>query len=127
MTVQVFGAQYSTCTQRVLAVLHELGVQYSLEFVDMSKGEHKNPGFVDLHHPFGIIPAIEDDGVKLFESRAICRYLVDKYGQSEQKSLLPSKAAGAVGYGLYEQALSIEYSYFDPSMKSLSYELLFKQ
>lgn len=41
MSVKVFGAQYSTCTQRVLAVLHELGVQYHLEFVDMTKGEHK--------------------------------------------------------------------------------------
>lgn len=41
MAVKVYGARYSTCTQRVLAVLHELDVQYDLEFIDMTKGEHK--------------------------------------------------------------------------------------
>lgn len=41
MAVKVYGAPYSTCTQRVLAVLHELGMQYDLHFVDMTKGEHK--------------------------------------------------------------------------------------
>ncbi|KAF3024959.1 Glutathione S-transferase F10 [Neopestalotiopsis sp. 37M] len=93
----------------------------------MTKGEHKNPDFVNSHHPFGVIPAIEDGGVRLFESRAICHYLVEKYGRSEEASLLPLAEASAVDHGLFQQALSIEYSYFDPSMKSLSYELLFKK
>ncbi|KAI4595200.1 Glutathione S-transferase F10 [Pestalotiopsis sp. 9143b] len=127
MAVKVYGARYSTCTQRVLAVLHELDVQYGLEFVDMTKGEHKSPGFVQSHHPFGVIPVIEDDGVRLFESRAICRYLVEKYSQTQHESLVPLTPADAATHGLYEQALSVEYSYFDPAMKTLSYELLFKQ
>lgn len=87
----------------------------------------QNPDFVNSHHPFGVIPAIEDGGVRLFESRAICHYLVEKYGRSEEASLLPLAEASAVDHGLFQQALSIEYSYFDPSMKSLSYELLFKK
>lgn len=41
MSIKLYGATYSTCTQRVLLVLETLGLQYELASIDMMKGEHK--------------------------------------------------------------------------------------
>ncbi|KAJ3549717.1 hypothetical protein NM208_g357 [Fusarium decemcellulare] len=125
MTLTLYGSLQSTCTKRVLLVLRELGVtDYRLSNIEMQKGEHQEPSYVQDFHPFGRIPVLDDDGTRLFESRAICQYLVAKYGSGgaldKQTQTLPELAT-------YEQAASVEYSYFDPSMKSLAYENIFKK
>jgi glutathione S-transferase len=58
------------------------------------------------------------------ESRAISRYLELKY-KGKGTELIPSKNAGAVG--LFEQAASIETSYFDPYAGGIVYERAFKK
>jgi len=58
------------------------------------------------------------------ESRAICRYLELKY-KGKGTELIPSKDVAA--QGLFEQAASIETSYFDPSASQIIYELVFKK
>jgi glutathione S-transferase len=74
-------------------------------------------------HPFGWIPVLDDDGTPLFESRAICEYLVAKYGP---KSALTRRTDQSYPeLATYEEAASVEYSYFDPAMKTLAYEKLF--
>ncbi|KAF2647733.1 glutathione S-transferase [Lophiostoma macrostomum CBS 122681] len=121
MAITVFGASYSTRTQRVLFVLEKLGLAYELQNVNMQKGEHRSPGFVASHHPFGKLPAIQDDGIKLFESRAIARYLVAK--QPGPLSVPTDLAA----IGQFEEAASVEYSYFDPAVSKLGWEKIFKK
>jgi glutathione S-transferase len=59
--------------------------------------------------------------VKLFESRAICRYLAKEY-LGEIDMLGPES-----GLALFEQAASVEYSYFEPPIKGLAYEKMFKK
>lgn len=39
--ITLHGAVYSTCTQRVLLTLHELGLEYRLQPIEMKEGEHK--------------------------------------------------------------------------------------
>ncbi len=58
------------------------------------------------------------------ESRAICRYLELKY-KGKGTELIPTKNAAA--QGLFEQAASIETSYFDPHASGLVYEQVFKK
>ncbi|OOQ90657.1 putative glutathione S-transferase [Penicillium brasilianum] len=82
-------------------------------------GDWNDPTYVAEKHPFARIPAFEDDSTKLFESRAICRYLANKYSLD----ILGPES----GLGLFEQAASVEYSYFDPPMKNLAYEKIFKR
>ena len=84
-----------------------------------------NTEYIEDQHPFRLIPALEDDGFKIFEFRAICKYLLAKYGKGHE---LHNDAQGsAAEIGAYEQALSIEYSYFQPTILGLAYEIMFKK
>ena len=65
---------------------------------------------------------VEDDGFKVYESRAIARYLTAKYGKGS--TLLPP-TTDVKAYGRFEQAASIEYSAFDPSASGLAAERVF--
>ena len=58
------------------------------------------------------------------ESRAICRYLETKY-KGEGTELIPSKDVKA--QSLFEQAASIETSYFDPYASAIVFERAFKK
>ncbi|KAL5603718.1 hypothetical protein FOVSG1_006468 [Fusarium oxysporum f. sp. vasinfectum] len=91
----------------------------------MQKGEHHEPNYVQKFHPFGRIPVLQDDGIRLFESRAICQYLVAKYGPGS--ALHKRTEQNFAELATYEQAASVEYSYFDPTVKSLAYENIFKK
>ncbi|KAG8725004.1 hypothetical protein FRC09_010208, partial [Ceratobasidium sp. 395] len=123
--VKLHGIQYSTCTRRVLTTANEIGVKVNLIPVDLAKGEHKTEEFIATKQPFGIIPVLEDeDGFQVYESRAISRYLVAKYGNGS--SLLPPPT-DLKKYALFEQAASIEYSSFDPPCSGLVFERMFAE
>lgn len=59
-------------------MLEELGVPYELVTVELLKGQHKRPDYLEIH-PHGAVPALIDGSVRMFESAAICLYLADKF------------------------------------------------
>ena len=60
--------------RRVRVFLAEKGIEMSFEQVDISKGEHKAPGFSKIN-PMQRVPVLVlDDGTVIAESIAICRY-----------------------------------------------------
>ncbi|WP_148864403.1 glutathione S-transferase family protein [Marinobacter fonticola] len=68
---------------KVTVALDEMGVEYNLIAVDLSKGEQKTPEFLSMN-PNGRIPVIVDrdnDDFVVFESGAILIYLGEKYGK----------------------------------------------
>ncbi|WP_166263430.1 glutathione S-transferase family protein [Marinobacter caseinilyticus] len=68
---------------KVTVALDEMGVEYNLIPVDLSKSAQKTPEFLELN-PNGRIPVIVDrdnDDFVVFESGAIMIYLAEKYGQ----------------------------------------------
>jgi len=67
-------------------LLEELGVPYDLVSLDMAKKEHKSAEYLKIH-PHGVVPALVDDNIVMFESAAICLYLADKY---PDKNLAPT-------------------------------------
>jgi len=107
MVIKLYGFPPSHCTRRTALI-----------------DEHKAATFLE-RQPFGQVPYIDDDGFRLFESRAIARYLVTKYGGKES-SLLPDRS-DVDTFALFEQAASIELSNFDPYMNALSWEVIFKK
>ncbi|CAE6461993.1 unnamed protein product [Rhizoctonia solani] len=118
VTVKLYGYTYSTCTHLVWATAKEIGVDVQFVTIDLAKGEHKDPKFIENLNPFGMVPVLEDeDGTQIFESHAISRYLVAKYAPGS--TLLPDPS-NVRSYGLFEQAASIEYSIFDPCGRSIT-------
>lgn len=63
----------------VLMFLEEKGAVIDRAFVDIMKGENRQPDFV-AKNPFGQVPLLEmDDGGYLSESTAICGYIEEKF------------------------------------------------
>ncbi|PKK75875.1 glutathione S-transferase [Rhizophagus irregularis] len=124
MTITVFGHPASTCTLVVLHNLKELGLSY--EFVKPSSFEEiKTPEYIATKHPFGRIPSLSDDGFHIYESRAIIRYLINKYqGTKTSTILIPSDVHKAA---LVDQFISVETSYYSPHLSKLVYQLVFKK
>jgi glutathione S-transferase len=76
--VKLYGTSKSR-SARTLWALEELGVKYEHIPTEVSKA--KGPEHLKVN-PNGHIPALEDDGVVLFESQAINLYLAEKYGKN---------------------------------------------
>ncbi|KAJ7775494.1 glutathione S-transferase [Mycena metata] len=105
----------------VAMVLAEKGIPYEPIFVDLDKKETKTPEFLAMH-PFGQVPVIDDDGFILYESRAIGRYLAEKYAD-RGPALLPT---GLQAKAIFEQAASVESSNFAPAFLKVVREALVK-
>jgi len=77
--------------QKISIVLEEMDIPYTLNVVDLGKGEQKTEAFLNLN-PNGRIPVIVDreaGDFAIFESGAILLYLAEKTGK-----LLPADAKG---------------------------------
>src|SRR5258708_24069116 len=65
---------------KVALFLEESGLPYELAPVDTRKGDQFKPEFLKVN-PNGKVPAIDDDGVFVFDSNARLLYLSAKTGQ----------------------------------------------
>jgi GSH-dependent disulfide-bond oxidoreductase len=65
---------------KVALFLEESGLPYELVPVDTRKGEQFKPEFLDIN-PNAKTPAIDDDGIRVFDSNAILLYLAEKTGK----------------------------------------------
>jgi GST-like protein len=65
---------------KVSLFLEETGLPYELAPIDSMKGEQHSAAFLAIN-PNGKVPAIEDNGVRVFDSTAILLYLAEKSGQ----------------------------------------------
>ncbi len=84
--------------RKVSIALEELGVPYELERIDINAPEHPTPEFLAIN-PNHKIPAIDDDGLVIWESGAILLHLAEKHGK-----LLPADPVG--------RSEAIQYAFF---------------
>ena len=67
-------------SERIVWLCEELGIDYTLKLYDRRADNRLAPDEYKALHPMGIAPVIEDDGLVLGESGAICDYINAKYG-----------------------------------------------
>ncbi|KAJ7058461.1 glutathione S-transferase [Mycena amicta] len=94
----------------VALVLAEKQIPFQHVPINMARQENKSPEHL-ARQPFGQVPAIDDDGFVLYESRAICRYLAEKYPEHGPR-LVPGPTASIQERALFEQAASVEFADF---------------
>jgi len=67
-------------SMKVVLLLEELGLLYTIRPVDIFKGEQHEPNFRRIN-PNGKLPAVVLDGTVLFDSHAILLYLAETHGR----------------------------------------------
>ncbi|KAJ6785342.1 hypothetical protein PWT90_02609 [Aphanocladium album] len=121
MVIKLYGSAMSTA--RVLVTILEKQLPYELVFINIAKGDQKKWEYLKMQ-PYGKVPVMDDDGFVMFESRAICRYLARKYTSGVK--LIPDEG-DFEGYGRFEQACSVEQSYFAAAAETIGTELVIKR
>jgi glutathione S-transferase len=64
------------------AALEEIDAPHELVLLDIAKGEHQQPSYLEIN-PKGRVPALIDGGEVLTESAAILVHLVDKHPEAK--------------------------------------------
>ncbi|MEF2072995.1 glutathione S-transferase family protein [Consotaella aegiceratis] len=101
--LKIWGRKSSINVQKVLWLAGELGLAYEHVPAGGSFGRLDEPEFRALN-PHGRIPVIEDDGVPVWESHAILRYLAARFGSDAFWSADPGRRAAADQWMDWSQA-----------------------
>jgi glutathione S-transferase len=112
--MKLYNSNFSPNALRARAVVHQLELSPEIVEIDVSKGENRTEQFLAIS-PMGKVPALVDEDLTLFESRAIMTYLARKAGSA----LYPKDpvAAGKVDQWSFWQAI-----HFGPAMQKLTFE-----
>lgn len=85
--IKLWGRANSSNVMKVIWVLEALGLPYERIDVGGPFGGTASPEYRAMQ-PLGLVPALEDGGLALFESNAIIRYLCNAY--APQSPLYPA-------------------------------------
>jgi len=80
MTLKVWGRRSSANVQKVMWLVGELQLAHEHVPAGGPYGVVNEPRFRAMN-PNGLVPVIEDDGLVMWESNAILRYLAARYGR----------------------------------------------
>jgi glutathione S-transferase len=96
--IKLYTFPPSTNSRKVRIALLEKGLEFERINVDLTKREQKNPDYLKIH-PFGQVPALDDEGFVLYDSTIINEYLEDEY---PYPPLMPSDSEGRARARLLE-------------------------
>jgi glutathione S-transferase len=105
---------------KVLAVAEQLGLEYKVRLVDLTKGEQNTPAFTALN-PNQRMPVLEEDGFVLWESGAIMQYLASKKPDKELLPSDPRRRADVTRWQCWDLA------HWEPACATLIFERVVKQ
>ncbi|KAH8411929.1 hypothetical protein KR222_002520, partial [Zaprionus bogoriensis] len=113
--IVLYGVDMSPPVRAVLLTLKALELPY--EYKEVALGtENLKPEYLKKN-PQGTVPTLEDNGSFIWDSHAICSYLVDKYGKSD--ALYPKDLVkrAAVDQRLFFDASVIYMSLWNVSIR----------
>ncbi|HEV3184805.1 MAG TPA: glutathione S-transferase family protein [Xanthobacteraceae bacterium] len=90
MTIEIYAFPPSPRGFKPMVVANHLGLDWTLHFVDLRKGEQKSPQYAALN-PNMRMPTLKDGDYVLWESNAILQYLA---GLRPESGLLPRDERG---------------------------------
>ena len=109
----LYGVPISCPTRTVTMTMDMIGLDFEFEAVNPLKGDTRKPEFLKLNAQHQIPVFIDGDGFKMNESRAIAKYLAQKYDKSG--TLFPDdlKIQAAVNQRLEFDNLVLFEAFFD--------------
>ena len=114
--IKLYTYPASSNSRKVRVVLLEKGLEFERVTIDLSKREQKNPEYLKVH-PFGTVPALDDEGFVVYDSTMINEYLEDEY---PNPPLMPKDSEGRARARLMED---LRDSHFNPACGQLNREL----
>ena len=85
--MRLWGRKSSINVQKVLWCLAELGLKENIDFERIDAGLHfgvnHTPEFLKLN-PNGLVPALQDGELVLWESNTLLRYLIQQYDKNKR-------------------------------------------
>jgi len=105
--IKLYTFPPSTNSRKVRIALLEKGLEFERINVDLTKREQKNPEYLKVH-PFGQIPALDDEGFVVYDSTIINEYLEDEY---PYPALMPKDSEGRARARMMED---FRDSHFNP-------------
>lgn len=76
--IKLYHSPASTNSRKVRIALIEKGLEFERVPIDLAKKEQKTPEYLKIH-PFGQVPALDDEGFIVYDSTVINEYLEDEY------------------------------------------------
>lgn len=120
-SLELWGNPLSTCTRRVVLTLLEKGLtDFKFHHMNLVQQEQKDYEYMEHHQPFGKVPALSDGKLDLFESRAIARYIAEKY-EGQGTPLLGSTLEERAMVNVW---MEVESHEFNPQAGIVAYELV---
>jgi glutathione S-transferase len=111
--LKIYHAKH-TRSLRVVWLAEELGMAHQIQHLPFDPGALRSDEYLTIN-PFGSLPAIEDGGVRMSESGAICQYLTEKYGKAPFKRTL-----GDADYPAYLQWIHAGEATLTPPLAQLA-------
>ena len=115
--LKIWGRLSSVNVQKVVWCADELGLAYERVDVGGAFGGNRTPQYLAMN-PNGLVPVIEEDGLVLYESNAIVRYLA---GRDPRGALWPEdlrKSADA------DRWMEWQSTSFTPAMRDVFWQLI---
>ncbi len=106
--IKLYHSPQSTNSRKVRIALIEKGLEFERVPIDLGKKEQKNSDYLKIH-PFGQVPALDDEGFIVYDSTIINEYLEDEY---PYPPLLPKDSDGRARARLMED---FRDNYFNPA------------
>jgi glutathione S-transferase len=114
--IKLYTFPPSTNSRKVRIALLEKGLEFERINVDLSKREQKQPEYLKIH-PYGQVPALDDEGFVVYDSTVINEYLEDEY---PYPPLMPKDSEGRARARMTED---FRDTHFNPPCVKIIYEM----
>ncbi|XP_050462336.1 uncharacterized protein LOC126857187 [Cataglyphis hispanica] len=112
MPIDLYQLDGSAPCRAVRLAAAAIGVNLNLKITDLMTGDHMTPEFLKMN-PQHTIPTLDDNGLYLWESRAIMTYLANQYGKDDSLYPKDPKKRALVDQRLYFDLGTLYSSFAD--------------